>query len=139
MLFSVFCLNCVIGCEYVPYILHQDQGFIFHFVILKIWLIFSKKLVEFLTRKTVFPKKNPFFLSKRATKTVIRMQATIVQDIQICMPMDHIDCLLSLTSAKQRSTVLEKNSTFDLGYIYIIISETFSISLTVGLTLRKIL
>jgi hypothetical protein len=53
--------------------------------------------------------------------------------------MDHIDCLLSLTSVKQRSTVLEKKSTFDLGYIYIIISETFSISLTVELALRKIL
>ncbi len=48
----------------VPYILHQDQGFIFHIVVLKIWLIFSKKVIKLSTRKTFFSKKIPSFCPK---------------------------------------------------------------------------
>jgi len=99
----------------------------------------QKKLIEFSTRKTFFPKKKSILFVQKSNQNSDQDVSHNCPDIQICMPMDHIDCLLSLTSVKQRSTVLEKISTFHLGYIYIMISETFSISLTVGLTLRKIL
>jgi hypothetical protein len=39
--------------------------------------------------------------------------------------MDYIDRLLSLTSVKQRHPVLEKNSTFVLGYIHNNFSKIF--------------
>jgi hypothetical protein len=81
----------------VTYIQHQDHGFFLHALALKIWQIFWKKKKEakFQLKNIFSPKKIPSFCPNKQPKHRAGCKSQTVQDIQICMPMDHIDYFIN--------------------------------------------
>ncbi len=110
----------------VTYIQHQDHGFFFHVLALKIWQILwkTKKRENFqLEKKKNSLKKIPSFCPNKQPKHWAGCKSQLSKTSKFACPWTIL--ITSLTSAKPRRAVLGKYWTSGLGYVHSNFSNLF--------------